>query len=492
MKKQLFFGVVFIFVLFASNSLPQLGKPQYNIRCMREGAFLGDIKIELFRNVAPLHTRNFDSLVSIHFYDTTAFHRVVPNFVIQGGDPNSRHGDPSTWGNGDSSQTNVPAEFSKINHARGTLGAARDENINSANSQFFINVAENSSLNNRYTVYGAVYEGMNIADSIVNSPTVPGTERPIQKIEMFVTYLGVNNDIPNKPSLISPTNGKEGVLSSQNFTWSNVQGAVLYRLQISKDSTFSTIDYDFLLGSNSGAASNLPVGLVKFFWRVQANNGGNLSQFSEIFSFTTSIKPPILISPPDSSMGVSTSPLFEWNSVPGATSYKLLVASSLLFSTASTVINQTGILSTSFQGEGLSANKKYYWKVKGITPSYEGGFSSVRTFTTGNSVSVSDIFNPTDYSLKQNYPNPFNPTTTISYQLPIRSFVNLKLYDILGNEVATLVNQEQEAGTYNFSLSSQNYLMSSGVYIYAIVSRDTHNTFSTNGFTDSRIMVLIK
>ena len=178
--QTLFIAAILIF-FFGLNIFAQTGKPQYNIMCEREGTYIGDIKVELFRIITPLHVHNFDSLVSIQFYDTTAFHRVVPGFVIQGGDPNSRHGDPSTWGYGDSTQTTVPAEFTNINHARGILGAARDSDINSATSQFFINVADNSSLNGQYTAYGRVYDGMTVVDDIVNSPVVPGTERPVQK-----------------------------------------------------------------------------------------------------------------------------------------------------------------------------------------------------------------------------------------------------------------------------------------------------------------------
>ena len=208
-KLKHFFDVTLLVLFLTINSPAQTGMPRYNISCEREGTFIGDIKIELFQIITPLHVYNFDSLVSIQFYDTTAFHRVVPGFVIQGGDPNSRHGDPSTWGFGDSTQTTVPAEFTNINHARGILGAARDSDINSATSQFFINVADNSSLNGQYTAYGRVYEGMAIVDNIVNSPVVPGTERPVQKIEMFITSIGVNNAVPNSPVLISPANGLE-------------------------------------------------------------------------------------------------------------------------------------------------------------------------------------------------------------------------------------------------------------------------------------------
>jgi hypothetical protein len=90
---------------------------------------------------------------------------------------------------------------------------------------------------------------------------------------------------------------------------------------------------------------------------------------------------------------------------------------------------------------------------------------------------------PTQYSLNQNYPNPFNPSTVISYQLPAASFVTLKVYDVLGNEVATLVNELQQAGTHTSTFNTQNLQLSSGIYFYKI---------QTNNFVQTKKMILIK
>src|SRR5262249_22302116 len=141
-------------------SFSQVDKPRYQIVTHRAGNYLGTFEMELFPSIAPLHTNNFDSLVAMQFYDSTAFHRVVPAFVIQGGDPNSIHGPVSTWGQGQPWQVNVNAEFSPARHYRGRLGAARDLDTNSANSQFYICVANAFSLDGQYTVYGQVTSGM--------------------------------------------------------------------------------------------------------------------------------------------------------------------------------------------------------------------------------------------------------------------------------------------------------------------------------------------
>mgnify|MGYP001794821952 CR=1 FL=1 len=120
-------------ILGFSQSRTFTGKPIYQILTKRAGVYLGTTNVELFPNIAPLAVRNFDSLVSVSFFDSTAFHRVIPGFMIQGGDPNSKHGPKSTWGLGDTTQPNVNAEFSAAKHLRGILSAARDTAINSAN-----------------------------------------------------------------------------------------------------------------------------------------------------------------------------------------------------------------------------------------------------------------------------------------------------------------------------------------------------------------------
>lgn len=490
MKNLKSFVLPALFILiFCFNVSPQTGMPQYNILCEREGTYIGDIKVELFRIITPLHVHNFDSLVSIQFYDTTAFHRVVPGFVIQGGDPNSRHGDPSTWGYGDSTQTTVPAEFTNINHARGILGAARDSDINSATSQFFINVADNSSLNGQYTAYGRVYDGMDVVDDIVNSPVVPGTERPVQKIEMFVTYLGYNNSIPDAPALISPADGLEGVMLTQSFQWAPVQSAVLYRFQLSRDSNFTTLDFDNVIGTQSFLAGGLQLGFVKYYWRVQANNGGNLSSFSSVRSFTTGIDVPVLISPPDSAINVSTNPTFEWTPVNGAVSYTLQI--STFGSFINLVVNQSGITATSYSVSGLEENKKLFWRVRGATANYEGLFSRVFNFTTGLANSVKENGEVYDYKLEQNYPNPFNPNTKIRYSIPHTSNVLIKIFDVMGNEIETLVDEEKPAGNYEVEVNTSSLASSgsakaryaSGVYFYQLKS---------DSFVETRKMILLR
>ncbi len=173
---------------------------KYAISVTHGGNPLGTIELELYPEVAPKHCRNFDSLVSIKFYDGCAFHRVIPNFMIQGGDPNSKDKPKSTWGYGDPSQTTVPAEFSNLKHVRGILSAARKGgDINSATSQFFICVTTASHLDGQYTIYGNVTQGMDIVDKIVNVPRDMSTNNPNDKVEMKITKIvnAVKDKAPN-------------------------------------------------------------------------------------------------------------------------------------------------------------------------------------------------------------------------------------------------------------------------------------------------------
>jgi len=127
---------------------------------------LGDIALEFLPELAPLHVENFIQLAKKGFYDGTLFHRVIPGFMIQGGDPNSKQEDKRLHGTGGSGQ-NVKAEFSKEAHKRGALSMARSGHPDSASSQFFIVVDDAPHLDGQYSLFGRVVSGMEVADAIV-------------------------------------------------------------------------------------------------------------------------------------------------------------------------------------------------------------------------------------------------------------------------------------------------------------------------------------
>jgi cyclophilin family peptidyl-prolyl cis-trans isomerase len=129
----------------------------------------GEIDIRFFPDVAPNHVKNFIDLAEKGYYNGTKFHRVIPGFMIQGGDPNTISGATSSWGTGGSGKY-LQAEFNNIHHARGIVSMARANDPNSASSQFFIVVADSGFLDKQYTVFGEVTKGMDVADKIVNAP----------------------------------------------------------------------------------------------------------------------------------------------------------------------------------------------------------------------------------------------------------------------------------------------------------------------------------
>ncbi len=143
----------------------------------------GKIVIKFFPDKAPNHVKNFIGLCKSGFFNGTKFHRVIPGFMIQGGDPNTKSGDPSTWGQGDhigpdGKPVTLKAEFNDTHHARGIVSMARSSDPDSASSQFFICVADAGYLDHQYTAFGQVIEGMDVVDKIVNAPRDPSNDRP--------------------------------------------------------------------------------------------------------------------------------------------------------------------------------------------------------------------------------------------------------------------------------------------------------------------------
>jgi peptidyl-prolyl cis-trans isomerase B (cyclophilin B) len=143
---------------------------------------LGNIELEFLVSKAPKHVKNFKKLAAKGFYDGTTFHRVIPGFMIQGGDPNTKSDDRSKHGMGGPGFT-IKAEFNDTPHDRGILSMARSSDPDSAGSQFYIVVDESHFLDNNYTAFGRVIKGMKIVDKIVNVPR-DQKDNPKSRVEM--------------------------------------------------------------------------------------------------------------------------------------------------------------------------------------------------------------------------------------------------------------------------------------------------------------------
>jgi peptidyl-prolyl cis-trans isomerase B (cyclophilin B) len=146
----------------------------------------GEIEIELLPGKAPGHVKNFTDLAKKGFYDGTTFHRVIPGFMIQGGDPNTKDqkGSRDRHGTGGPGYT-IKAEFNDTPHKRGAVSMARAQSPDSAGCQFFIVVKDSHFLDNQYTVFGTVVRGMEAADQVVAAQRDP-RDNPLERIEMKV------------------------------------------------------------------------------------------------------------------------------------------------------------------------------------------------------------------------------------------------------------------------------------------------------------------
>lgn len=149
---------------------------------------LGELEIKFFPEVAPKHVENFIKLAKDGVYNGTIFHRVIPGFMIQGGDPNTK--DPAkkeTYGQGGPGYT-IKAEFNDRPHKRGIVSMARAADPDSAGSQFFIVVEDSPFLNGKYTVFGEVVKGIGVADKIVSQPR-DEKDNPLERVDMTVTIV---------------------------------------------------------------------------------------------------------------------------------------------------------------------------------------------------------------------------------------------------------------------------------------------------------------
>ena len=192
LKIMLMFALVFLFAFTANGEVLNKKFTEKEIKKMADTKAVietkfGNIELRFFPDVAPNHVDNFIQLAKTGFYDGTIFHRVIPGFMIQGGDPNSKNHDKSSHGMGGPDHK-VKAEFNDKHHKRGTLSMARSGHPDSAGSQFFICVADAGFLDGQYSAFGEVVSGMEVADKIVSQPR-DARDNPDERIEIKVKIV---------------------------------------------------------------------------------------------------------------------------------------------------------------------------------------------------------------------------------------------------------------------------------------------------------------
>jgi len=259
----------------------------------------------------------------------------------------------------------------------------------------------------------------------------------------------------------------------------------------------------------SEVISSVPNTVLSTNWRIGRFMGGSPSfhgnidevkvynlalseqEILDLYNATTTA--PTLLYPNNNSTINTLTPLLDWDSLVTTINYQLLFGAD---STFNNIILSETVTHSNFQiANGLlTTNTDYYWKVRTVNDGGMGPWSEVFNFD----VNLSDVENegqlPTEFALMQNYPNPFNPSTVISYQLPVSGNVTLKVYDVLGNEVATLFDEYKPAGIYEVEFSSHSIEcrnLPSGVYFYQLRIGGPE-TSSGQGIIQTKKMLLVK
>jgi hypothetical protein len=310
--------------------------------------------------------------------------------------------------------------------------------------------------------------------AFVSSEGVPFSGIQNKRDWVFKTQNDPNNDPPVIPDLLLPADNSMDVDTSTQFFWSSVSKAESYEFWL------ALMDTSLITEKTSSDTSFTIENLThdtSYLWKVRAANTNGVSSWSELYQFRTRVRPlgsVTLVAPSDGAESVDFDPIFEWNSVEGATEYTFQVSEQNDFST--THLDVTLQNQTEYQLETLlSPTTLYYWRVRPLNSDQIGEWSLVNHFITKEETLTSnegsDTEIPSTLTLKPNFPNPFNPSTTIRFGLPEAMKVNLELYDLLGRRFATFMqSQVMNAGWHEIQIDASR--LTTGNYIIFLSAKD--------------------
>jgi len=357
------------------------------------------------------------------------------------------------------------------------------QNVNTDSVSQILGITGTTTLTTNDARY-SITKGSNYAVTAVNRYW--NESEPSSTVRLDSTGL-----IPAKPSLISPSNNDVNQKLSTTLVWNSVPLAERYLIQVSKYPDFHEIVYRLYEYRKTSLTFNGIEPGQKYYWRVKAFGIVGESEFSEVFIFESGIPAaPVLISPAHTTKEVRVMPTFIWSSMNKATSYHLQIATTVQFNTSSIIFDKK-VTDTSYtMTTQLATNKNHYWRVSSINSLGESGWSSQFGFKTRATTDIKDDqILPKETKLLQNYPNPFNPSTVISYQLAEPSNVKLKVFDLLGREVAVLVNGTQSVGIYNVELNVKDIELTSGIYLYQLI---VDYNGKTGRYINTKKLILMK
>ena len=291
------------------------------------------------------------------------------------------------------------------------------------------------------------------------------------------------NALVTTPVLLVPKNLEQNFSQSGYLGWRRDASTFLYRVQVATSSDFSPSS--LITTINTADTSAVLGGLVAqttYYWRALAGNQGASGVYSSPWSFSTGWPiAPTLVSPPSGLRGVSRTPTFVWRKG-SATSYRIRVTE-VTHTPNAVVMDQTTSDTTFLSSAILTATTNYSWIVSASNAYGTSDWSTEARFQTGQDITVveRDGAIPYAFDLSQNYPNPFNPTTTIRFAVPNSGPVSLRVYDLLGREIAVLVDGPLTPGYYAARFDAHS--LSSGIYFYRLVA---------SGLVETKKMQLVK
>jgi len=273
---------------------------------------------------------------------------------------------------------------------------------------------------------------------------------------------------PAMAILASPANG--AIVGSGGITlrWNFPRDAAFYQLQVARDSTFAA-----LLVNEIGLVDTFKVisgleGQMTYYWRVQASNAGGVSAYSVRNYFTTGFPAATAqVAPLNNVRDVTLAPTLAWRTARDANAYQMQIAGNSLFEASSLVYDAGNIADTTFKIAQLEINKFYFWRVRAKNAFGESNWSVTWRFKTIETTGVDGKPTvPATFALYQNYPNPFNPVTSILFELPKPGMAQLIIYDGLGQEVETLLNETRPTGRQEVNFYAYDF--PSGIYYYRL------------------------